>query len=250
MKEIDNLLIVEQMRKSIYILIISTLILVIFLKYGRSVYMPIINKMKGEETVESISEKIKENALVRLRPYLEKNGFNELPQKIVLIGLKEEQILEVYALDSDSFLLLKSYPFAAFSGSLGPKLKEGDKQIPEGIYKIEYLNPNSSYYLSMKINYPNEFDLQKTKFITIEELGSDIFIHGKAVTIGCIPIGDEAIEELFILVSNALPQNVKIIISPRDFRINPEFPKIDVIEWEDQLYSIIKKELSRYSKNI
>lgn len=236
------------MKKIVILLIISIMILLVFLKYGRSFYMPIINKVKGIETLESISEKINDSTLNRLKPYLKNIGFTELPQNIVIVGLKEEQQLEVYAMVNESFKLLKSYPFTAFSGTIGPKLKEGDKQIPEGIYKIEYLNPNSSYYLSMKINYPNEFDLKKTKFKTEKELGSDIFIHGKAVTIGCIPIGDEAIEELFVLVKNAFPNEVKVIMSPRDFRKIEEFPVINSINWEKELYDLIKNELYQMHK--
>ena len=74
-------------------------------------------------------------------------------------------------------------------------------------------------------------------------MGGDIFIHGKAVTIGCIPIGDEAIEEVFLLTKKAMNNDIKVIISPRDFRVNPNFPEIEGIDWENQLYEIIKNEL-------
>lgn len=152
--------------------------------------------------------------------------------------------MEVYARKAGNFVLLKSYPFTAFSGRLGPKLKEGDRQIPEGIYKIEYLNPNSAYYLSMKVSYPNAFDLQKSRFTDPKELGGDIFIHGKAVTIGCIPVGDPAIEELFLLVGKAMEREVKVIVSPRYFRVNAEFPEIEGIDWEQELYENVRRELA------
>ena len=96
----------------------------------------------------------------------------------------------------------------------------------------------------MKLNYPNEFDKSKTKFSNIDEMGKDIFIHCKAATIGCIPIGDEVIEEVFVLTQKAINNEVKVIISPRDFRKNNNLPVIENIDWEDELYSLIKEELN------
>jgi len=135
--------------------------------------------------------------------------------------------------------LIKEYPFTAISGVLGPKLKEGDKQIPEGIYGVEYLNPNSAYHLSIKVNYPNEFDKSKTKFDEVNEMGGDIFIHGKAASIGCIAIGDRGIEEVFLLVSKADLSKVTVVISPRDFRINHSYPVIRQVEWAQELYDLL-----------
>ena len=75
-------------------------------------------------------------------------------------------------------------------------------------------------------------------------MGGDIFIHGKSVTIGCIPIGDEAIEEVFVLTQKAINNKVKVIISPKDFRNNKEYPQINSIDWEKELYDKIKNELN------
>ena len=93
------------------------------------------------------------------------------------------------------------------------------------------------------MNYPNEFDKSKTKLSNISDMGGDIFIQGKSVTIGCIPIGDDAIEEVFLLTHKAINNGVKVIISPRDFRVNPEYPKIASIDWENELYDKIKNEI-------
>lgn len=206
--------------------------------------MPVVNKVKGTETVESRIEQINENVWNRLENNLNLAGYKmDYPKEIILAAFKEEMILQVYAKDYTGIKLIKEYPFTASSGILGPKLKEGDKQIPEGIYHVEYLNPNSSFYLSIKVSYPNEFDKSKTKFASISEMGGDIFIHGKSVTIGCIPIGDEAIEEVFLLTKEAINNEVKIIISPRDFRTNSLYPEIDEIEWENELYKMIEREL-------
>ena len=69
-----------------------------------------------------------------------------------------------------------------------------DGQIPEGIYGIGYLNPNSSYYFSLKVTYPNASDRARAKADGRTNLGGDIMIHGQAVTIGCVPVGDDAID--------------------------------------------------------
>lgn len=208
--------------------------------------MPVFNKNKGKETIETILSKIESKVWERLELKLGISGFKmDFPKEIIIVAFKEERILQVYTKDYSGVKLLKEYPFTAYSGSLGPKLKDGDRQIPEGIYKVEYLNPNSLYYLSLKINYPNEFDKSKTKFASIEEMGKDIFIHGKAATIGCIPIGDEAIEEVFVLTQKAMNNEVKVIISPRDFRKKDHFPEIENIDWEHELYTSIKEELHK-----
>jgi len=206
--------------------------------------MPVINKFKEKETIGSIVEKIQNDVWGRLEKNLNLAGYKmDYPDNIILVAFKEEQKLQVYSDDNNGIKLIKEYPFTAFSGKLGPKLKEGDKQIPEGIYKVEYLNPNSSYYLSIKVNYPNDFDQSKTKLPSLSEMGGDIFIHGKSATIGCIPIGDEAIEEVFLLTKKAINNDVKVIISPRDFRVNPTYPEIEEIDWENELYELIETEL-------
>ena len=227
------------------ILILGLIIIVIvFLKFGRSIYMPMVNKIRGKETVESRINNIQENVWNRLEKDLMQAGYKmDYPKEIILAAFKEERTLQVFSKDYNGIKLIKEYPFTAFSGELGPKLKEGDKQIPEGIYKVEYLNPNSSYYLSIKVSYPNEFDKSKTEFTNVSEMGGDIFIHGKSATIGCIPIGDEAIEEVFLLTQKAMNNTIKVIISPRDFRAKPNYPKIERIDWENELYDIINNEL-------
>ncbi len=211
----------------------------IFIIYGRSIYMPIINRVKGKQSVETITETLIDSVYDRLQSNLDAIGINKFPDKLILLGLKEERVLQVYGDTEDGIKYIKEYPFTAMSGTTGPKLQRGDYQIPEGIYGIEYLNPNSSYYLSMKISYPNDFDKSKSTFTDVADMGDNIFIHGKSVTVGCIPIGDEAIEELFIMVEKASVEEVKVIISPRDFRVNNSYPSVAGIDWEDKLYEMI-----------
>jgi murein L,D-transpeptidase YafK len=121
---------------------------------------------------------------------------------LFLRALKKERKLEVWAKNKnqDTFTLIKTYDFCESSGVLGPKRQEGDNQIPEGFYQVSNFNPHSTYHLSFKINYPNKSDLF---FADKKKPGNDIYIHGKCVTIGCIPLGDENIEELYLLAAKA-----------------------------------------------
>jgi murein L,D-transpeptidase YafK len=132
------------------------------------------------------------------------------PREIVLVVLKDEQLLELWAKQDslETYTLIKTYKFTASSGTVGPKRKRGDLQIPEGFYYITHFNPVSNFHLSLQINYPNKSDR-----ILGEEnnLGGDIFIHGSMVTIGCIPIGDASIEELYIMCVDVTSHNNKNI---------------------------------------
>ena len=135
--------------------------------------------------------------------------------KLRILAFKAERRVEVTA---PGWNKPRVYPMTAFSGTLGPKLREGDRQIPEGIYGIEYLNANSSFYLSLKVSYPNASDRSRAKADGRANLGGDIMIHGKDVTIGCIPIGDDAIEDVFYLANAVGIRNVSVIIAPYDMR--------------------------------
>ncbi|HMT36207.1 MAG TPA: L,D-transpeptidase family protein [Chitinophagaceae bacterium] len=96
----------------------------------------------------------------------------------------------------DTFVLIKHYKICALSGILGPKRWEGDKQVPEGFYFISDFKPNSAYHLSMLLNYPNYSDMMKGNK---EHPGGDIYIHGACMTVGCVPMTDEWIEELYVI---------------------------------------------------
>ena len=163
--------------------------------------------------------------------------------KLRILVFKNERQLELHA---SGWETPRVYLMTGFSGTLGPKLKEGDGQIPEGVYGIEYLNPNSSYYLSMKVSYPNAADRQRAKADGRTRLGGDIMIHGKNVTIGCVPIGDDAIEDVFYLVNAVGSKNVSVIIAPYDMRKGrkPELEK-SPLQWYDALCSEIESSLKQ-----
>ena len=127
----------------------------------------------------------------------------EYPPKQILIRVfKREKELEVWTLSKTDTRYQKvyTYPICRTSGDLGPKRQEGDLQIPEGFYYIDRFNPKSNFHLSLGINYPNRSDqILGTK----GKLGGDIFIHGGCVTIGCLPITDEYIKEVYWLAVQA-----------------------------------------------
>ena len=129
--------------------------------------------------------------------HVRQSGFN-----LFLRGFKEEGKLEVWVKEKgkDQYVLLTTYDFCATSGQPGPKRKEGDGQIPEGIYYINHFNPLSNFFLSLGINYPNESDRLLSDRM---HPGGSIYIHGNCVTIGCIPITDDKIKELYVLAVEA-----------------------------------------------
>jgi murein L,D-transpeptidase YafK len=116
---------------------------------------------------------------------------------ILYRAFKSTNDFELWARNSiqDTFVLIKNYKICALSGILGPKRWEGDRQVPEGFYFIEEFNPKSNFHLAMQINYPNYSDMMKGNR---ENPGGDICIHGKCLTVGCMPMTDELIEEIYI----------------------------------------------------
>ena len=124
------------------------------------------------------------------------------PQRIYLRAFKSERVVEVWGSNGGRkpFRLLHSYAIAAASGNLGPKLKEGDGQVPEGFYFINRFNPFSSYHLSLGLNYPNARDRKVSDPV---RPGGDIFIHGNRVSIGCLAMTDPKIEEIYVLALEA-----------------------------------------------
>ena len=125
-------------------------------------------------------------------------GLTYPPKEIYLRSLKQDYKLELWARGSNQgrFTKVKSFDVCALSGDLGPKRRQGDGQVPEGFYTVDRFNPASNFLLSLGLNYPNDSD---RVLGTSGRLGGDIFIHGGCATIGCIPIGDTAIRELYLV---------------------------------------------------
>lgn len=127
----------------------------------------------------------------------------EWPAKYLYIrSFKYDSELEIWVKNDlkDKFKLFKKYKVCALAGTLGPKRFEGDYQVPEGFYYINEFNPNSEYHLSLGLNYPN---LSDRILSDSYRPGGDIYIHGSCVTVGCIPLTDPMIEEVYILAAHA-----------------------------------------------
>lgn len=143
-------------------------------------------------------------AETRIRPTLERDlkaaglGFGA---PVFIRAFKEERQLELFIQQPGSakFALFRSYPIVAASGSLGPKRAEGDGQVPEGFYSVppSAMKPDSRYHLAFNIGYPNAYD----RFH--DRTGSLIMVHGNRVSIGCLAMTDEKIEEIFTLCAAA-----------------------------------------------
>jgi len=218
-------------------------------------YLP-IPKLSGQWTVEDVLHDYGTYSVKKLSPYFKRANVPYPPSEVIFVALKQEKKMELWAKGDGEFQFIRDYDIQAASGISGPKLRQGDRQVPEGVYRIVSLNPNSHYHLSMKLDYPNEFDLfhagQEGRF----DPGGDIFIHGKAASIGCLAMGDQAIEELFVLAAQVGKENVKVVIAPRDPRILPLDTEAEYLPgWTGELYDQIASEIQvlsppvRMSKN-
>lgn len=157
-----------------------------------------------------------------VKTYLNSCGIDRDGFEVYLRCFKYEEVLELWAKNSPDkeYKLLKTYKLCGFSGTLGPKRKQGDYQIPEGFYHIDRYNPKSKFHLSLGINYPNSSDrLLSNK----QKPGGDIFIHGGCQTIGCMPISDKWIEELYVYcveAKNSGQKNIPVNVFP--FKMDEE----------------------------
>ena len=119
------------------------------------------------------------------------------PREIYLRGFKMEQELELWARGSrsETYRRVAVYPICAGSGRSGPKRRQGDTQVPEGCYRVSVFNFWSRFHLSLGLDYPNLADRRREG---PGDLGGDIFIHGGCATIGCLPLTDGGIEEVYL----------------------------------------------------
>jgi murein L,D-transpeptidase YafK len=189
------------------------------------------------KTVSSVQRQLEPSIEPIFQSYISKVGLSNPPDSLQLIAIKDEKQLELWFLKNRKKHFVRRYPILAASGTAGPKLREGDRQVPEGFYRIISLNPNSDYHLSMKIDYPSRFDRAQATNDgrNRDSLGDDIFIHGKAASIGCLAMGDPAIEELFYMVAQVGADHTHIIMVPTDFRkgnVVPDAP----LPWVSRLY--------------
>ena len=140
------------------------------------------------------------------------------PRALLLRVFKDERVLEMWAVASPGgpFVHVGDRPVCASSGGPGPKARTGDGQVPEGLYRVTTLNPWSRFHLSLRLDYPNAADRARNPGVPVSALGGEIFIHGDCVTIGCVPLGDEAIEEVYLaaLETRSRGGEVSVLVLP------------------------------------
>ena len=168
----------------------------------------------GRKTVGDRLAEFGAAARARWSPHFTSAGVAYPPARVTLVGQKAEKRLDVYATGADGIRFVRSYPVLAASGKAGPKLRRGDGQVPEGIYAVESLNPNSRFHVALRVGYPNAFDREMAAADGRGDPGSDIMIHGKSVSVGCVAVGDEAAEDLFVLAADTGIENVTVILTP------------------------------------
>lgn len=171
-----------------------------------------------------------------LKAVLKSKNINPDDLDVLIRVFKHEEVLELWAKSASSkkYILIKKINICASSGDLGPKRKEGDGQVPEGIYDIPFFNPSSNYFLALKIGYPNKSD----RILANGKPGGDIMIHGNCVTIGCIPLQDDPVKDVYILCTEAKNKNnqIRVELFPCRFtkeneKLLADYPKLKTDFW-------------------
>jgi len=206
-----------QISPIVLIKFINTLLLVLFLCSAKQQPQSFkANQLKYSRVKTAYTNKWQELQDLLKGKQLDPNSFS-----LYIRIFKQEKRLEAWGRNKNekNYKLIKSYPICASSGGPGPKRQQGDGQVPEGFYDVTAFQPNSSYHLALKVGYPNKSDKLKSR---ARDLGGDIMIHGNCVTIGCVPIQDGPIEELYVLAVEAKNHetSIRVDIFPFSFDVN------------------------------
>ena len=160
---------------------------------------PVVNGyLSGPRGDKEIIEPVFDRS--KLHADLASSGF-EIGSEAYVRIFKREHLLELWMKGADGrFQLFRSYPICKYSGDLGPKLAEGDRQAPEGFYRVgrAQLNPNSRHHLAFNIGFPNALDRD------LGRTGSFLMVHGGCTSIGCYAMTDAQIDEIYAVVEAAL----------------------------------------------
>lgn len=176
------------------------------------------NQLRFERVREAYQSKD-----MKLRKAFSESGLVYPPKEILLVSYKAEGELQVWVKENNEYRIFKAYAVCKKSGDFGPKRAQGDKQVPEGIYNLSVFNPTSDYHLSLGISYPNASD---RVFSTASDLGGDIYIHGSCVTVGCLPLTDDLVKEIYILsvlAKNEGQQKIPVHLYPFKFNKLTEY---------------------------
>lgn len=199
----------------------------------------------AQASVEDRLDQYGPSARARIQPAFAQADVTYPPARLLLLALKSERRLDIYAAPTASAPLqfITAYRVLGASGVLGPKLREGDRQVPEGFYRIVDLNPNSRFHLSLRVNYPNDFDLAQANRDGRAQPGSDIMIHGSDQSIGCLAIGDPAAEDLFVLAADVGLPSIDLLIAPHDYRTDGPTPEFSAPDWMQPIYENLRSQI-------
>lgn len=168
------------------------------------------------------------------------------------VCLKQEKVLLLFAKDDrGKQQQMFCYPIIGSSGGAGPKLKEGDMQVPEGFYSITSFHPNVIAHMALDVNYPNEEDRAHAIAERRKKLGCDILIHGSRWSSGCLAMGNQPIEEMFVLAYDCGLKNIRLIFAPCNLTMqkpNVDFKKQPA--WLPPLYKRISVALQEFPIDI
>ncbi len=199
----------------------------------------------GHATLAQRLAQIGPAATARLAPDFKRAGVPYPPAEVRFVGLKDRRQFLVFAKGPEtSWRLVRTHPVLAASGGTGPKLAEGDLQVPEGEYRVSFLNPNSRFHVSLRLDYPNAFDRAMAARDGRSKLGGDIMIHGSSVSVGCLAMGDEVAEDLFVLAAATGIEHIRVILAPTDLRLSTPVPGRSGPAWQGDLYTRIRHALS------
>lgn len=203
-------------------------------------------KLRGERSVADRVAQYGPAARARWRSWFARAGVAYPPHNVTLLVLKDAGELVLYAPARDGRLrAVRRMLVVAMSGHAGPKLREGDRQVPEGMYRIESLNPNSLYHLALRLDYPNDDDRERAREDGRTQLGGDIMIHGSTGSVGCLAMGDEGAEDLFVLAADTGFERLRVWIAPTDFRRNATWrPPPGLPSWVEVRYATLRAALA------
>lgn len=207
--------------------------------FARPLWVPLMLRISGKRTVDQALADCATGGGARIAAHFAAAGVPLPCDRLALLAFKQERRLELWAEHQGRRIRIAGYPVLAASGGIGPKLREGDRQVPEGVYPLESLNPNSAYHLALRVGYPNPDDRRRGAADGRADLGGDIMIHGQAVSIGCLAMGDAAIEELFTAVARCGLARTVVVIAPCDLRRavaptpGPELPQWTGERWRE-----------------
>jgi len=179
-----------------------------------------IHFIDNQRSIPRINEVMKRKEDTLMKQFQEK-GLVWPANYIYIRSFKYDSEMEIWVKNKkeEKYKLFKTYKVCALAGTLGPKRMAGDYQVPEGVYCIDEFNPRSQYHLSLGLNYPNASDRLLSD---LSQPGNEIYIHGSCVTVGCIPLTDDKIEEVYILAAHAKDQGedfIPVHIFPVNFKV-------------------------------